>query len=58
MTDLDRSLYHVEQSNDDQRKWRVVGPNGLVNAYNTEREAQAKADDLNMQVAEEREDDA
>jgi hypothetical protein len=52
--DDDAPLYSVHSSADG---WRVIGPNGLAGTYRTEREAQAKADFLNEQVAEEREDD-
>ena len=57
-TDDDAPLYFVERGNDDPESWRVIGPNGLVGVYRTAREAQAKADFLNEQVAEQREDDS
>ena len=56
-TDEDASPYVVEPCNEDQGSWRVIGPNGLVGVYQTASEAQAKADFLNEQVAEEREGD-
>jgi len=56
--DDDAPPYFVERSDDGIQNWRVVGPNGLVGVYQTERDAQAKADFLNEQIAEEREDDS
>ena len=52
----DAPLYSVERSSDGG--WRIVGPNGVVDTYRAEAEAQSKADQLNENVAEEREDDA
>ena len=57
-TGYEGPLYRVEQSQDGPEGWRVVGPNGLVGVYESATEAQARADDLNEQVAEETEDDA
>ncbi len=54
----DRPLYYVESSGDEPGVWRVVGPNGVVDSYRAESEAQSKADRLNEEVAEEREDDS
>jgi hypothetical protein len=54
----DRPLYYVEGSNDDPGVWRVVGPNGVVDSYRVESEAQSRADRLNEDVAEEIEDDS
>jgi len=51
-------LYRVEHSGDGLEGWRVVGPNGLAGVHASEGEAQARADFLNEQVAEETEDDA
>ena len=51
-------LYAVERSDDGHETWRVAGPNGLVGVYASASEAQAKADFLNEQVAEETEDDS
>ena len=51
-------LYTVERINDGSEGWRVVGPNGLVGVYESASEAQAKADFLNEQIAEEAEDDS
>lgn len=53
-TDEAGPSYVVERSEDG---WRVVGPNGLVGVYPSASEAQAKADLLNEQSAEEAEDD-
>lgn len=50
--------YRVERSGQASANWRVIGPNGPVADYPTEQEAQMRADDLNEQVAEERENDA
>jgi hypothetical protein len=54
----DPALYTVERGQDDAEIWRVVGPNGAVGAYRSESEAQASADRLNEDAAEEQEDDA
>jgi hypothetical protein len=51
-------LYTVERSDDGPETWRVVAPSGLVGAYASGNEAQARADFLNEQVAEETEDDS
>jgi hypothetical protein len=51
-------LYTAERSDDGPESWRVVGPNGLVGVYQSASDAQARADYLNEQVAEETEDDA
>ena len=51
-------LYSVERGEGDPEVWRVVGPNGVVAAYPTQSEAQARADQLNEDAAEEQEDDA
>ena len=56
--DGDTPLYTVERSDDGPETWRVVGPNGLVGVYASANEAQARADFLNEQVAEETEDDS
>jgi hypothetical protein len=48
-------LYSIERCDEG---WRVMGPNGPVGVFPAESDAQAKADFLNEQVAEEREDDA
>jgi hypothetical protein len=56
--DDDAPPYFVERGGDGPGSWRVIGPNGLVGVYPTASEAQAKADYLNEQVAEEREDDS
>ena len=50
-------LYAIEPCEDDAESWRVIGPNGVVGVYQTASDAQAKADYLNEQVAEESEDD-
>ena len=55
--DGDAPLYRAERSADDSGRWRVVGPNGAVGVYRLESEAQAKADQLNEDVAEEQEND-
>lgn len=55
--DSDAPLYFVERCKDAPETWRVVGPNGLVGVYETASDAQAKADFLNEQSAEEIEDD-
>lgn len=47
-------LYRVEPA---AQGWRVTGPNGDAGAYRTKDEAQAHADRLNEEVAEEAEDD-
>lgn len=57
-TDDDAPVYSVERGDDGLEEWRVTGPNGLVGAYPTQSDAQAKADFLNEQIAEERENDA
>ena len=49
-------LYIVEPGG--AEGWRVIGPNGLVGVYPSLSEAQARADFLNEQIAEETEDDA
>jgi hypothetical protein len=54
----DLALYTVERGQDDPNVWRVVGPNGVVGAHRSESEAQASADRLNEDAAEEQEDDA
>lgn len=54
----DPALYTVERGQDDSEVWHVVGPNGAVGAYRSESEAQANADRLNEDAAEEQEDDA
>jgi len=51
-------LYTVKRSDDNPARWLVVGPNGLVGVHESATEAQARADFLNEQVAEETEDDA
>jgi hypothetical protein len=51
----DAPLYSIEKV---AEGWRVCGPNGAAGVYEDERDAQARADFLNEQVAEEREDDA
>jgi hypothetical protein len=51
------ALYNVERGQDDPEIWRVVGPNGVVGDYRSEGEAQARADRLNEDAAEEQEDD-
>ena len=53
----DAPLYYIERCKDDPCHWRVVGPNGIVDTYPTESEAQSRADRLNEDVAEEREND-
>ncbi len=50
-------LYSVEPSQGEPGTWRVVGPNGAVGDYPTATDAQAKADLLNEQIAEETEGD-
>jgi hypothetical protein len=50
-------LYYVERGAEDAGGWRVVGPNGVVGVYRVESEAQSRADQLNEDVAEEREND-
>jgi len=50
-------LYNVEASDDGSQTWLVTGPNGLVGIYASAQEAQAKADFLNEQAAQETEDD-
>jgi hypothetical protein len=57
-TDGEAPSYIVERFNDGQEQWRIVGPNGVAGVFRTERDAQARADFLNEQAAEEREDDA
>ena len=57
MTD-DPPLYVVQGSDNDPETWRVVGPNGLVGVYKSASDAQAKADFLNEQTAEETENDS
>jgi hypothetical protein len=57
-TDDAGPLYFVERSKDGVEGWRVMGPNGLVGDYQSETDAQAKADFLNEQAAEEAEDDS
>jgi hypothetical protein len=54
----DQPLYYVEQATEDPVLWRVVGPNGVVDTYGLESEAQSRADRLNEEIAEEREDDS
>lgn len=54
----DSALYTVERGQDDPGIWRVVGPNGAVGDYRSESAAQASADRLNEDAAEEQEDDA
>lgn len=56
--DEDASPYVVERPDAVSQGWRVVGPNGLVGMFATASQAQAKADSLNEQVAEEKEDDS
>jgi hypothetical protein len=51
-------LYSVEPSDDESGPWRLIGPNGLVGEYASEKEAQAKADFLNEQSAQGTEDDS
>ncbi len=51
-------LYFVERQPEGSAHWRVMGPNGVVGDFATVAGAQAKADDLNEQVAEALEDDA
>ncbi len=51
-------LYYIEINDEPPKNWRVIGPNGLVGAYESESDAQARADLLNEQVAEETEDDS
>jgi hypothetical protein len=60
MADMDGEgpIYFVEQDNDTPGAFRVMGPNGPVGAYPTAADAQAKADYLNEQIAEEMEDDS
>ncbi len=53
----DAPLYYVERCAEGPNSWRVMGPNGAIGAYRNESEAQAKADQLNEEVAEEQEDD-
>ena len=48
-------LYSVEKA---AVGWRVIGPNGTVGDFDDEAIAQRTADNLNAEVAEEREDDA
>ena len=57
-TGNDAPLYYIERCEDASGRWRVVGPNGVVGTYPAEGEAQSKADRLNEDVAEERENDA
>ena len=48
-------LYRVERT---PGSWRVIGPNGVVADFPGEAEAQAKADLLNEDAAEESEGDS
>lgn len=52
------ALYSIEIDDERPQSWRVIGPNGLVGVYESESEAQARADFLNEQVAEETEGDS
>ena len=54
----DAPLYRIERAEDGSGPWRVVGPNGPVGVYPSAAEAQARADALNEDAAEETEDDA
>jgi len=54
----DRPLYYVEPRKDDPGVWDVIGPNGVVDTYRDERDAQSQADRLNEDVAQEQEDDS
>jgi hypothetical protein len=60
MTDADGDgpIYFVESSEDTPETWRVMGPHGPVSDYPTAAQAQARADYLNEQIAEEAEDDS
>ena len=51
-------LYSVERLDAEPGGWCVMGPNGPAGVYPSEQEAQARADFLNAQVAEESEDDS
>jgi hypothetical protein len=51
-------IYWIERCTDDPETWYVIGPNGIVGDRRSKREAQAEADRLNEDVAEERENDA
>jgi len=56
-TDDHAPLYFIEPSHEKPGTWRVAGPNGIVGEYGAAAEAQAKADLLNEQIAEETEND-
>jgi hypothetical protein len=57
MCDDDAPLYYVKRNDDDPNCWSVIGPNGVVDTYRVEAEAQSRANQLNESVAEEQEDD-